>query len=93
MAWVRFLEIIQAAVILVALYAPTSSTAQISLNVTGSIEPALSTRVPNCAPDDYPDAPLRAFREPNGRVRAFAPHYQNFLLEGDKFQQLDSYMY
>jgi hypothetical protein len=41
-----------------------------------------------CDSLDIPDAPLRAFRSPNGSITAFATHYRNRALVGESFSAL-----
>ena len=59
-----------------------------AVTVTGAVEVVLRARDGRCGGNDVPDAPARAFRDAEGQVVLFAPHYDNRALRGPSLDRL-----
>lgn len=70
-------------VLLLCLFCGIVSAHAEGLSVSGPPETVFSYRRQACDARDIPDAPARAFRDADGRVRLFAPHDVNRALVGE----------
>jgi hypothetical protein len=55
---------------------------QVTAVIAGSPETVFDWSHDACAPDDFPDAPARAFRNADGQVRLIATHHVNRAMVG-----------
>lgn len=59
-----------------------------ALTLLGSPETVFDHSKDACGGSDVPDAPARAFRDAEGGIVLFAPHYDNRALRGPRFDAL-----
>src|SRR3546814_14616494 len=50
--------------------------------IAGEAEAVFDWARDSCEPHDFPDAPARAFRAPDGTIRLFAPHHVARAMSG-----------
>ncbi len=63
-------------------------SAEPSATVTGPAEVVFRWSSQACEPDDYPDLPVRAFRDAEGQVQITLAHFANRRLAGPDFGRL-----
>jgi hypothetical protein len=61
---------------------------QTGVRITGPEQIVFDWRTSQCSPDDYPDLPVRAFRDADGQVQLIFSHYINRRMVGPSLDAL-----
>ena len=68
--------------------APAAEPPLAAVTLVGAAETVFSAKRDACDGDDVPDAPVRAFRDPDGAITMFGLHTKNRALRGPDFGHL-----